>query len=633
MKQVGILLLGLAILCYFPGNVTGEPIINPSQLSPNPTIINFEAISDFSNPLVIGDITFTSVTASLSLLNLQPPNWTVTSGEITGLALFPGGEPDSAIRITFATPVSEFLLGWGDPNFSRNFLRAYDADGQLLEEIEVPTGPIGGVFATWVGFKRSTADIAMLMVQPDQSYASGDDYVIDNIHYNVLPKPITITVDPYQDEYVIMVGSGIDGSSGTLFYIPINPDGTFGTPSEVGDLGYRSGAGIADFDNDGDLDFVAGARGDTSATAHFYLFENIGNGNFRKKWIASVPAGGLSDNKIGTFAVADYNGDGFNDFVAPIYRSNYIYLFTNNHDKTFAMSALPSLQDPFDAKEGDFNEDGYMDFVVTDYFNATVYLYEGNGIGGFSVRALFDVPGGDRAADITVGDFNEDGHLDIIVDDFLPGGGGHLYSGYIEDRVAKFLYEGKAYSRPVLGDYSAHGVDSFDFNNDGHRDLILSSYDTGTGSVYVMEGNGNGTFKTPERVASLSGSGFPVTPSQSLLLRVTIDIKPRSDPNSINPKSKGKIPVAILSTEEFDAPYDVNTESLTFGVTGEEASLAFCNPKGEDINGDRLKDLVCHFYTHETGFQCGDTEGILSGLTMDNVPIAGRDSVTINQCE
>jgi probable HAF family extracellular repeat protein len=118
---------------------------------------------------------------------------------------------------------------------------------------------------------------------------------------------------------------------------------------------------------------------------------------------------------------------------------------------------------------------------------------------------------------------------------------------------------------------------------------------------------------------------------------VTIDIKPGSEANSINPKSKGKIPVAILSTEDFDAPsqMDQNPLTLRFGSTGNEPSLAFCNPKGEDINGDGLEDLVCHFYTQETGFgdQCGDTEGILRGMTMDGISIEGRDSVRINPCK
>ena len=39
----------------------------------------------------------------------------------------------------------------------------------------------------------------------------------------------------------------------------------------------------------------------------------------------------------------------------------------------------------------------------------------------------------------------------------------------------------------------------------------------------------------------------------------------------------------------------MNTGSLTFGHSGDEKSLAFCDPGGQDVNGDGLPDLVCHF--------------------------------------
>jgi len=129
----------------------------------------------------------------------------------------------------------------------------------------------------------------------------------------------------------------------------------------------------------------------------------------------------------------------------------------------------------------------------------------------------------------------------------------------------------------------------------------------------------------PEELAG--GHFFPVPEP------VFIDIKPGTYPNSINPKSKGKIPVAILSTKDFNAPKMVDRDSLTFGATGDEDSLAFCNPKGEYINGDRLKDLVCHFYTEDTEFLCGDTEGVLKGMTTDGALIEGRDSVRIVPCK
>jgi hypothetical protein len=116
-------------------------------------------------------------------------------------------------------------------------------------------------------------------------------------------------------------------------------------------------------------------------------------------------------------------------------------------------------------------------------------------------------------------------------------------------------------------------------------------------------------------------------------VEIKIDIKPGSDPNSINPRSKGKIPVAILSTMNFDATIEVDTESLTFGPTGAKESLAFCNESPEDVDGDGEDDLVCHFYTQMTGFACGDTSAFLRGKTSDGKEIKGSDSINTVGCK
>jgi hypothetical protein len=49
------------------------------------------------------------------------------------------------------------------------------------------------------------------------------------------------------------------------------------------------------------------------------------------------------------------------------------------------------------------------------------------------------------------------------------------------------------------------------------------------------------------------------------------------------------------------------------------------------VNDDGYDDIICHFYTQKTGFQCEDTEGVLKGWSMDGTPFAleGRDSVRI----
>jgi hypothetical protein len=124
-------------------------------------------------------------------------------------------------------------------------------------------------------------------------------------------------------------------------------------------------------------------------------------------------------------------------------------------------------------------------------------------------------------------------------------------------------------------------------------------------------------------------------PSQPYVVEVfppvAIDIKPGSSTNPINPQSSGTIPVAILSSPTFDALSRVDVGSLTFGRTGTEPSLAFCSQNGEDVNGDGLLDLVCHFNAQNTDFTLGDTQGVLKGKTQGGVPFVGTDSVRIVQ--
>ena len=127
--------------------------------------------------------------------------------------------------------------------------------------------------------------------------------------------------------------------------------------------------------------------------------------------------------------------------------------------------------------------------------------------------------------------------------------------------------------------------------------------------------------------ATFGRSAFEVT--LETVVPIAIDIKPGNVPNTIQPKAAGTTPVAILSSNIFDAPAEVNRQSLTFGRTGNEASLAFCSAGGQDVNADGRADLVCHFTTKLTGFQPADTAGILKGLTLEGTAFTGTDSVKI----
>ena len=126
----------------------------------------------------------------------------------------------------------------------------------------------------------------------------------------------------------------------------------------------------------------------------------------------------------------------------------------------------------------------------------------------------------------------------------------------------------------------------------------------------------------------LAPEGVAITPA-IVPLNVAIDIKPGGSSNNINTSSQSLIRVVILSSSDFDAFARVDPSSLTFGRTGDEQSLAFCDASASDANGDGLPDLVCHFFKTLTAFQLGDTVGFLKGRTVDGQPLMGSDAVRV----
>src|SRR5688572_12833617 len=119
----------------------------------------------------------------------------------------------------------------------------------------------------------------------------------------------------------------------------------------------------------------------------------------------------------------------------------------------------------------------------------------------------------------------------------------------------------------------------------------------------------------------------PVAPA-IVVKNIEIAVKPGSAGRApINPKAQGNIPVALLSSDDFDA-LTVDVSSLTFGAKGDEASLRNCGKQGVDVNRDGKPDLLCHFDNQATGFKPGDAEGFLNGKMTDatgnSKPIIGR---------
>lgn len=110
--------------------------------------------------------------------------------------------------------------------------------------------------------------------------------------------------------------------------------------------------------------------------------------------------------------------------------------------------------------------------------------------------------------------------------------------------------------------------------------------------------------------------------------RPIIDIKPGSYPNSINPNSRGNIPVAVLTNGSFYANA-VNPDTIVFLDATPVKWIM------EDVDNDGDMDLILHFKTQELNFSLLVDEGddypyaYLYGETYDEKLFYGKDTINL----
>ena len=213
---------------------------------------------------------------------------------------------------------------------------------------------------------------------------------------------------------------------------------------------FHSGATFFDYDRDGRLDLYVGSYvelGDkrycslngvqSSCPPSEYhgspdaLYHNNGDGTFTNVTVKAriyQPAG-----KNLSVGAADYDNDGWPDlFVANDGISAYLY--HNEHDGTFkeigeasgmAYNAHGGTMAAMCISLGDFNNDGWLDLYISDFQRSSDHIWQNDGHGFFD--EVSDQTGITRATHDVLSfgggffDFDNDGWLDIFI------ANGHVY--------------------------------------------------------------------------------------------------------------------------------------------------------------------------------------------------------------
>jgi hypothetical protein len=339
----------------------------------------------------------------------------------------------------------------------------------------------------------------------------------------------------------VPASSGLDfvhfnGMSGELYF-----------PEMMG-----AGAGLLDYDNDGDLDvyLVQGQMLDdkpvTAATfAPRYpvpltdrLYRNDSEGGVWK-FTDVTEAAGLSATGYGMgVAAGDYDNDGRVDLYVTNYGSNE--LWRNRGDGTFeAVTAAAGVDDPrwsVSAAWLDYDRDGWLDLYVGNYVRHQISgdrrvcrlakrerdycgpvkgagdpdsLFRNRGDGTFEdVSEASGIRGAYGGALGVIGaDFDGDGWLDIYV-----ANDGVANQLWINQQDGTFkneaLLAGVAVNRDGMAEASM-GVDAADFDGDGDEDLFMTHLRQETNTLYINDGSG--WFEDRTMDMGLANPSFPYT--------------------------------------------------------------------------------------------------------------------------
>src|SRR6266496_3766278 len=267
---------------------------------------------------------------------------------------------------------------------------------------------------------------------------------------------------------------------------------------------------IADINGDGYLDIL----GFPSIVSTVRALLNNGDGTFRNGPYVTFDAYLLGGATVSLLTFGDFNGDGQLDLVynkgrdsSNTYQS-FLAVNFGNGDTNFIPGPTSAkyrnpksgtVESPLGGVVGDFNGDGILDVAVLPWQNRVpiISIYLGNGDGTFQpIQKIGTATKGPNAifGILQVTDLNEDGNLDVIVND---GSGIDVLLGKGDGTFQSPVF----YTTPLELNTEPISLVVADFNSDGHQDLLIGNGDT----AWLLMGKGDGTLELGKMLTCPNG--------------------------------------------------------------------------------------------------------------------------------
>ncbi|UOR05096.1 FG-GAP-like repeat-containing protein [Hymenobacter aerilatus] len=319
-------------------------------------------------------------------------------------------------------------------------------------------------------------------------------------HYNSVvgstPSGATLA-DIDQDGYLDLLAG--DADNATVAIGLSDSAGGFGFVKQLVVVGnHPVSVAAGDVDGDGDMDFVSANYADNTITVGYnggtaLLFRIARTATFR---VGQQPT---------AVQLADVDNDGDLDVLTSDSGSNTVSIRINSGAGTFSgTTSIAVGAAPADLRLADLDSDGDLDLVTVNAADGTVSVRLNNGLGGYSQTATLLLPLGSTPNSLQTGDVDADGDLDLVV---AQGRGGQVMT-FLNKGAANFAAQyGALELSSLFGSPVALGVTLGDVDGDGDLDLITA--DEKRGKV-VLGRNGLAPSIGPPMLNAFSPAAGPV---------------------------------------------------------------------------------------------------------------------------